>query len=401
MPEETVTAAHGNRRRILFLIDGLEGDGAERQFCELVKGVHDLQEFEAHVGVLEERDSGHAWLLESLGLRINGFTRKSRFDLSPLRAIIRYIREHDVDLVHAYMSMGSEFGLIAGRFCGIPVITSSIRNARNRNWREAIRTYYQARFADLAVANSRAGFSSRFRRMRSSFRVIHNGIDPERVSVSEGDRNELRRELGLHDGVRLITMAARMTPQKDHRTLLEALRRVLLSQSDVLLLLAGEGPLEAEISDLAHRLGIARHVRFLGHRRDVERLLAICDVSILLTSSDIHLEGISNTIIESMSIGTPVVATRGGGTDEILADDDLGPPPYTHGIKVEPYRPDQVADAIRYYLEDDAERLRIASAARSMALERFGFGRYVRENVLLYRELIGGASPAGAAAGAA
>ena len=54
--------------RILYIIDGLEGDGAERQFCELVKGVFDVESIEPHVVVLEENDSGHAWMLEEKGI---------------------------------------------------------------------------------------------------------------------------------------------------------------------------------------------------------------------------------------------------------------------------------------------------------------------------------------------
>jgi glycosyltransferase involved in cell wall biosynthesis len=374
--------------RILYLIDSLQGDGAERQLCELVKAVHGTEGFEPHVGVLEDSDAGHAWMLEELGIPVEVFERRSRFDLKPVTQIVRYIREQNIDLVHAYMLMGCEFGLFAAKFCRVPVIASSIQNGKNRDWREAVRTYYQSHWADRGVANSQAGFDARFKKVRPSFRVIHNGFHPDRFQASDADKSNLRAQLEIPDGARVISMAARMEPQKDHHNLLEAMHIVLRSAPNVILLFAGHGELEQSLKADARRLGIENNVQFLGYRRDVECIMSISDVAVLLTNTDIHHEGISNTIIESMAVGAAMIATRGGGTDEVLGDEDLGRPPYTHGIKVDAFRPDQVADAILYYLNNEAERARIADAGRSMVLERFDIGRFIDENVDLYRELI-------------
>ena len=380
-------------RRVLLLIDGLEGDGAERQLCELARGLAKKPGFDPHVGVLEANDDGHSWMLDELGIPVRLFERRSRFDLRPLKQIVDYIREQHVDLVHGYMSMGSEFGLLAGKWCRIPVITSSIRNGMNRDWRERLRTTYQSYLADFAVANSAAGFNSRFKTLRSSFRVIYNGLDPDRFVVSDGDRSALRAELKLSGDERLICMAARMEPQKDHRTLLDAMCMLESSHPDTILLLAGAGELRKTLEDCVQERGLESRVRFLGHRRDVERVISICDISVLLTNTRVHLEGVSNTIIESMALQVPVLATRGGGTDEILGDEDVGEPPYRYGIKVDPFDPAQVADGLRYYLDHDEERQRIRTAARVMVLERFNLMRFIEDNVALYRELERRGSP--------
>ena len=389
MPPVTSDKSADSRSRIALIIDGLEGDGAERQFCELAKGIDGLRDYDVHVIALEENERGHAWMLEQSGIRVNVFARRSRFDLSPISRIVRYVREHQIHLIHGYMSMGSEFGLIAAKICGIPVIVSSVRNGMNGSRREAVRTFYQSRFADLSVANSHAGFASRFRRMRGSFRVVYNGFDARRFDISEADKLARRSALSIGDDVPVICMAARMEPQKDHRTLLNALRLVAEDIPGALLLLAGEGSLENELRIQCRDLGIDENVEFLGHQRDIEQILAMSDVSVLLTNTDLHLEGISNTIIESMAVGTAVIATAGGGTDEILADSDAGQPPYAHGIKVEPFSEEQVAAGLRYYFENTRARQAIAEAARSMVLERFGLERFISENVTLYQELLG------------
>lgn len=373
--------------RILYLIDGLEGDGAERQLCELVKGVQNVEGYEPHVGVLETNESGHAWMLEERGITVNEFVRRYRFDLSPVPRIVKYIREQKIDLIHAYMTMGSEFGLIAGKYCGIPVITSSIRDAMNRHWRDAIRTWYQSRFGDIAVANSMAGFTSRFKNIREKFRVIHNGFDLDRFLISDAARAELGEEIGLTGKERLICMAARFEPQKDHRTLIAAVDQLRGMHPETLLLLAGQGQTLEAVEKFSHELGVERNVRFIGHRRDVERVFSICEASVLLTNTDIHLEGISNTIIESMALGVPVVATRGGGTDEILSDAELRGPPYEYGIKVNAFDVDQVANGLAYLLDNEADRVRIGENAKKMVRARFNLKRFIDDNVSLYREL--------------
>jgi glycosyltransferase involved in cell wall biosynthesis len=373
--------------RILYLIDGLEGDGAERQLCELVQGIQGVDGYEPHVGVLELNDTGHAWMLEERGIAVNEFVRKYRFDLSPIPRIVAYIRQHKIDVVHAYLSMGSEFGLIAGKYCGIPVITSSIRDGMNGNRREAVRTWYQSHFGDIAVANSMAGFTSRFKNIRDKFRVINNGFDLDRFHIKDAEQSELLEELELTGNERLVCMAARMEPQKDHRTLIAAIVELRRTHPNTLLLLAGQGECREELEEYCRKLGVAENVRFIGHRRDVERLFSICEASVLLTNTDIHLEGISNTIIESMALGVPVIATRGGGTDEILPDTDLGDPPYEYGIKVNAFDVDQVARGLAYLLDDEAARIRIGENAKAMVRARFNLERFIDDNISLYREL--------------
>lgn len=382
--------AGGQPRRILYLIDGLEGDGAERQFCELIKGVDPSDDYEVHVGVLEVNENGHAWILEERGITVNVFARQYRFDLSPIRHITKYIRKQNIDLVHAYLSMGSEFGLVAAKLTGIPVITSSIRDGKNRDWREAIRTYYQSVFADLAVANSQAGFNTRFKKMRPSFRVVYNGFDLTRFEFEPSQRDSLYLSLGVDKDTNLVCMAARMQPQKEQGVLIDAMAEVLKAHPNTVLLLAGEGELRQELEEQCARLGIENSVRFLGHRRDVEAILSISHVAVLLTNTDIHHEGISNTIIESMAVGSAVIATRGGGTDEILGDSDLGGPPYSFGIKVDAHNSKQVADGISYYLEQPQARLEIAKRGQEMVRQRFNLERFISENIALYEEIFAG-----------
>lgn len=382
MPSETARSSPG----LFFIIDSLEGDGAERQFCELVRAVKARTSYRVHVGILEEQE-GHRWMLEESGISIHPFLRKSRFDLSPLPRIMRFLRRERIALVHTYMSMGGEFGLIAGKLCGLPVVASSIRNGRDRDWREKLRTRYQSLLADAAIANSRAGFLSRFRRMRRSFHVIPNGMDLARFQVTEEERQAVRRELGIDPRAPVLCMAARFQDHKDHLTLVEAMAELAREDADLLLLLPGDGPTRGKVEELAHRLGVGPRVRFPGYRRDIERLLAASTISVLLTNTRLHLEGMSNTILESMALGVPVIATRGGGTDEVLPD---GPEGEECGIKVDPFRPDQVAAAARRILGNPDARRRMVENAHRRIQDHHSLDRFVKDHLGIYSALLSG-----------
>jgi glycosyltransferase involved in cell wall biosynthesis len=96
--------------------------------------------------------------------------------------------------------------------------------------------------------------------------------------------------------------------------------RVVSSEDRVRLLLAGEGPLAGEIDSLIDQLHLSSHVRRLGVRTDVSRLLGAADLALLSSVS----EGIPLSLIEGMAAGLPVVATRVGGVPEIIEDGRSG-----------------------------------------------------------------------------
>ncbi len=142
--------------------------------------------------------------------------------------------------------------------------------------------------------------------------VIHNGI--EIGPLPGGDlRAQLRRELGIADHEVVVGTVARLDPVKDLHTLIRAIGLQPPGRAPMTLLVIGDGDERASLEAAARDIG-AGSIRFLGHREDARDLLAGCD---LFANSSIS-EGISLTILEAMAAGLPVVATRVGGTPEIV-----------------------------------------------------------------------------------
>jgi glycosyltransferase involved in cell wall biosynthesis len=174
--------------------------------------------------------------------------------------------------------------------------------------------------------------------------------------VSAETRAALRAEFGADPGQAIVLAAGRLTAQKGFGLLLDAAARWGDIRPAPLLVIAGQGPLAAELQARAASLGLT--VRFIGHRGDVPALLAAADVFVLPSA----WEGQALILQEALRAGVPVVATRVGGNPELTGEDAA--------ILVPPGDAQRLAEAVRAVLGDSAlaARLREAAAARARAL---------------------------------
>jgi glycosyltransferase involved in cell wall biosynthesis len=149
--------------------------------------------------------------------------------------------------------------------------------------------------------------------------VVPSGIEPS-PEPDPMRRSELRRALGCGEGdVAAITVSA-LAPGKGHETLLRAAAVATEAAPGLKLWLAGAGPLKTRLEAEARALGLEPSVQFLGFRTDIPSLLHAADFFCLATQS----EGLGSSILEAMSAGLPVVATRVGGVPEIVEEGVTG-----------------------------------------------------------------------------
>jgi glycosyltransferase involved in cell wall biosynthesis len=150
--------------------------------------------------------------------------------------------------------------------------------------------------------------------------VIYNGIEAGAFSCNAGGREAVRRELQIDAGSLVLVQVARLDYLKDHATAIRTIQHVVAHRPETLLLLIGEGPELAKIEDQVRQSNLVKHIRFLGLRQDVPRLLAAADLCLLTSIS----EGIPLTLIEAMCACLPVVATEVGGVGEVVEDGKTG-----------------------------------------------------------------------------
>jgi glycosyltransferase involved in cell wall biosynthesis len=164
------------------------------------------------------------------------------------------------------------------------------------------------------------------------------------------DRRSARASVGVDPSAPLIVSASRLSPQKALHVLLEAMTKL---DPEVLLVIAGEGPLEAALKEQADAAGLSERVRFTGFRSDVADLIAAADVFCL---SSIW-EGVPLSAQEAILLGVPVVATDVGGMSELIADG-------TSGRLVPRDDSGALADALREVLGSPELRATFAEKAR-------------------------------------
>jgi glycosyltransferase involved in cell wall biosynthesis len=204
--------------------------------------------------------------------------------------------------------------------------------------------------------------------------VIRNGVDLDRFRV--GSSADLRARLNLPADALVVGTIGRMVPVKDQRSLINAIALLREGGVDCSAVLVGDGPLRGELQRYAAERGVESYVHFAGERHDVHEIIRAFDVFALVSIS----EGLSNTTMEAMASGIPVVATRVGGADELVVDG-------TTGRLVPPSSPTALADALKSLLQDERRRAAFGAAARERMEGEFGLSRMISNYEQLYREL--------------
>jgi glycosyltransferase involved in cell wall biosynthesis len=151
--------------------------------------------------------------------------------------------------------------------------------------------------------------------------VIHNGVDTDRFAPKPLGRARIREELALTDQDFCIGCVGNLFPVKDHITVLRALASLNPEGGRWRLLMVGEGPELGMLQNFinAHPT-LGNHVQFLGSSNRVPELLNAMDVYVLPSL----IEGLSNSLLEAMATGLPVIATATGGNPEVAVDDESG-----------------------------------------------------------------------------
>lgn len=212
---------------------------------------------------------------------------------------------------------------------------------------------------------------------------IPNGVDTERFSPFEdavaarpscSSRRAMREQLGLPADGPLIGSVGRLDPVKDVPTLLKSFASVLSEFPAARLAVVGDGPMRGELEAAARAFRIDHAVAWLGRRDDVPALLKSFD---LFVQSSLF-EGMSNTILEAMASGLPVIASNTGGNGELVAD-------HSNGFLFPVGDVTALTDGLRRYLSDAALRAAHGRESRKRSLAQFDLSMMAEKYAALYR----------------
>jgi len=304
--------------RLLLLIPTLDPSGAEKQLALLARGLP-RPAFDVHVCCLTRGGDYQRWL-EDAQIPCTVLHKRFKFDPLALARLKGLISDFQPDLLHTWLFAANAYGRLA---CGAtprcPIIISErCVDLWKAGWQHWLDRHLAQRTTAL-VANSRS--VATFYRERGfpegRITVIPNGID---LPPNAPDRDRFRRDLGIPLDVPVVLFTGRLARQKRVDDLLWSFELLRAVRGHVLFLIAGDGPERVRLQEFANRLSLENHVRFLGRRDDIPQLLAASDLFWL--ASD--YEGMSNSVMEAMAAGLPVIASDIPANRELVLPGETG-----------------------------------------------------------------------------
>jgi glycosyltransferase involved in cell wall biosynthesis len=308
---------------------------------------------------------------------------RSPFDIGDMLRFVSFLRREKVDIVHAHLFNASRVSHFLAKISRVPITieTNHVREA----WRKGrLKTWYAidrffAKFTDLIIAVSKANATYLTREKgiaQSKVRVVQNGIETSVLHSDGLSVSSVRAAVGVTENAPLITVVARLEPQKGHCYLLEAIPKVVEAHPDVIFLLAGDGALLAELKAQAKRLGIENNIIFAGFCSNVHDLLRGSTIFLLPSL----WEGLPLVAIEASAVGLPVIATAVDGTPEVVKDGETG-------LLIDPRNPEAIATAVVALLDDPERARKMGSSGASFVRAHFDVSRQVEGTERIYMEL--------------
>jgi sugar transferase (PEP-CTERM/EpsH1 system associated) len=308
------------------------------------------------------------------GVSLYECRRRDGNDPNLVWQLFRLFRRVRPDVVHTHAWGTLCEGMIAARLARVPVVIHGEHGTLQLKPRQArVQRWAWRRAGHLLSVSSRLAdrMAERVGVPRDHVTVIRNGVDLSRFATAP--RDQARRALGLPPDALVLGAVGRLVEVKNHALLIDAAAQLAASGVVCSIVIAGDGPLRADLEGRISALGLSDRVRLLGHRSDVEQVFAALDVFVLPSRS----EGMSNTILEAMAAGLPVVATNVGGADELVVDGETG-------LLVHEGSVPALTTALRDLAADASRRTAMGRAGRLRIERQFSLKTMIREYERFY-----------------
>lgn len=366
--------------KILFFIESLTAGGKERRLSQLMKGIRSNADFDFNLVIMSK--DVHYKEVHELNIGIFYIIRKTKKDISVFYQFYKLCKKLRPDIVHCWDSMTAVYLIPACKLLKIKIVNGMVvdtpvkRNIFNKDWLRARLTFP---FANIIVGNSNAGLRA-YNAHESKSICIKNGMDLGRFEHLK-EPSSVRKEIfgEISDNFFIVGMVASFEARKDYDTLIKTAVPLVSERKDIRFVLVGDGThynkIKGKVPD-----SLSDKIIFLGKRSDVESIINIFDIGILLTNAKVHGEGISNSIIEYMALGKPVVATRGGGTDEVVFDN-------RNGFLIDPENSDQLTEKICQLIGNQRLMDELGKEGKKIVKEQFDLEVMTKNYVTTYKKI--------------
>jgi glycosyltransferase involved in cell wall biosynthesis len=319
------------------------------------------------------------------GVPVHVFTMKSLYSARAVQQGLRLaalFRRERIDIVHSHDAYTSVYATIWARVARVRAVIASRRSWHSPHLQgrilQANRVAY--RHVDVVVGNS----PSVSELVRTEGGVVDgrsitipNFLDDAAYQeLAPAEKRRHLAELGVPEGAFVVGILARLAPEKDHPTLFRAVELLKDRIPDLHLVLVGGGPERPALESLARSMQLTSRIHFAGQRSPTPNLHSLFDVSVLCSTS----EAFSNSILEAMAVGRPMIATDVGGNPDAVQHDKTGllVPAGDHA---------KLAEAIERLHSDPAYRLALGEGGRAEARRSYHSTAVIPQVEALYTRL--------------
>jgi len=343
---------------ILYVIDSLKLGGKEKQLMELAKSLSKI--YKITILTFDFNIEYSEIYALPIKLIINNLNRKSIKFQFFLRNLLK---KEKINIVHTWDLISSLAVGIQLKFFKIKHINGCLRgSARLKKISKASFLYKLSFFfSDIVISNSKAGLLAKKVMNNKKFTYIYNGIDLSNIIVNETVIINKKKEMAINTKY-VIGMVATFREGKDYFSLIEAGEKLCKKRNDITIIGVGNGLEHFLINNNAVK---CNRIKLFGKRQDIYEIISFFDIGILLSvETELHGEGISNSIMEYMALGKPVITTKSGGNCEIVYNNK-------NGFVIEEKNVDELVNKIEFLLDNNYFRKKFGEKGRNIIETKF------------------------------
>jgi len=352
---------------VVQLIGSLGGGGAEQQVVQLANHL-DESNFNKHVVVFWDKTTGFKDCLSS-EVKYYSLQYRRRFMPVGILKLARHLKKNKIDVLHCHMYDPNKIGSIVGKLVGVPVIITT-EHGKNpwKKWRH----HFVEKKIINRIVDKRIAVSEDIK----GIRIKHDGVLPHQVlcipnGVVIPDYNKDTTQMP-----NIIGSMGRLVEAKNFLALFKVVKIVKEKGFYVELRIAGEGPLEGKLRQCIHDLGMAQNIKLVGFQKQ-DVFLKQIDI---FAMSSIR-EGMPVALLEAMSYGLPLVATKVGGILEVIQDEK-------DGLLSESQQPMAMAENIIRIIMDKDLRNKLGNNAKNKIVEKYNIDKIANRYGQLYIKLL-------------
>lgn len=366
--------------KILHIVDILDRGGVQTWLQILTEGLA-KKGYQQYVLCLNRQHNKEiVEFIRSKGVKVKMISRYAFFSGYGFYILLSEIRKFQPDIVKTILPYSDMIGRPLAHFAGVPCIISSIHDRYLYKLKlQFIIDRITAKWVDkfIFVAKEIIPFSVKYEGVPQDKTVaIPNSIHLREL-LPESAADAKRKELKIDRNIKIIAMVARLAPQKSQKYLIEAFAKLTEKYPDTVLLLIGRGDDRKKLERQAMATTVKEKILFLGDRSDVWELLNIIDIFVHSTQH----EGLPYSVMEAMSAGKPVIASKVDGVNSLIEDG-------VNGLLIPPLDAESILKSVSYLLDTPQLRRTLGDKARKHIADNFSAEKMIAAYDREYRELV-------------